>query len=103
MSHLPTPLPQARTYVLELSMDASIDQALPTRRCEGCGAATWEANLACHACRRAAPPCPASGYPVTPDQRVAAPGGGARRDDWNAWVGKFGTDPATGAPASQLY
>lgn len=48
--------------------------------------------------------CVVSGYPVPPSERVVPKGGAAaRRNDWNAWVGAFGTDPLSGLPATPLY
>jgi len=49
--------------------------------------------------------CVVSGYPVVPgaDRVVSKTGRSARREDWNAWVGAFGTDPETGLPATPLY
>ncbi|KAF8062969.1 IFT172 [Scenedesmus sp. PABB004] len=99
---------EARNYVLEVSMDARVAQALPTRRCARCAVDTFEANLACHACGEAWPACVVTGYPVPPGEAVAPPGRAcaglvARRDDWNAWVGALRADPVTGAPASPLH
>jgi hypothetical protein len=95
---------QARNYVLEVSMDQQVEQSLSTRPCEHCGVDTYEANLACHACQAHWEPCAVSGYPVPPGERVVLCGNtAARRDDWNAWVNKFHTDPMTGAPATPLY
>jgi hypothetical protein len=95
---------QARNYVLEVSMDQQVEQSLSTRPCEHCGVDTYEANLTCHACQAHWEPCAVSGYPVPPGERVVPRGNtAARRDDWNAWVNKFHTDPMTGAPATPLY
>ncbi|GBF87714.1 intraflagellar transport protein [Raphidocelis subcapitata] len=95
---------EVRNYVLELSMGARAEQRLATRPCDGCGAECCEAALSCTACGRSWEACAVSGYPVGPSERVAAKSGlPARRDDWNAWVGAFGTDPVTGLPAAPMY
>ena len=101
---LPAATPQARNYVLEVSMDQQVEQTLATRACEHCGVDTYEANLTCHSCRAHWDACAVSGYPVEPGERVVPSNNmAARRDDWNAWVNKFHTDPFTGAPAAPLY
>ncbi|KAI8469208.1 MAG: intraflagellar protein IFT172 [Monoraphidium minutum] len=95
---------EARNYVLELSMDRRVEQALGTVGCGACGADTYEANLSCHACGHRWEACAVSGYPVHQAERVVSKGGlPARRDDWNAWVAAFGTDPVTGIAATPLY
>ncbi|WIA40104.1 hypothetical protein OEZ86_013511 [Tetradesmus obliquus] len=95
---------EARNYVLEVSMDQAVEQSLSTRPCEHCGVDTYEAALTCHACGAHWEPCAVSGYPVPPGEKVVPRGNtAARKDDWNAWVNKFHTDPVTGAPATPLY
>lgn len=95
---------QVRNYVLELSMDQTVSQALVTKACEHCGADTYEANLTCHSCKHTWDMCAVSGYPVGPHERVVSRSNlPARREDWNAWVQKFGADPVTGAAATPLY
>ncbi|KIZ07626.1 Intraflagellar transport protein [Monoraphidium neglectum] len=85
-------------------MDRRVEQQLGSHPCDACGADTYEANLSCHACGHGWEACAVSGYPVHPSERVAPKGGlAARRDDWNAWVGAFGTDPVTGLAATPLY
>jgi hypothetical protein len=67
------------------------------RVCDGCGRDTYVAALTCHRCASTADACVVTGYPVPAGERVTAGAGRpARREDWNAWTGKFGTDPWTG-------
>lgn len=85
-------------------MDQQVEQSLSSRPCEHCGVDTYEANLTCHSCKAQWQPCAVSGYPVPPTELVAPRGNiAARRDDWNAWVNKFHTDPMTDTPATPLY
>lgn len=96
--------PQARNFVLEVSMDQTVEQALSTMECEHCGVDTFEANLTCHSCRQAWDPCVVSGYPMRQRERLVPRGNmAARREDWNNWVAKFRTDPLTGTPATPMY
>lgn len=100
---------EARNFVLEVSMDAAVEQQLSTRPCDRCGAPCYEANLSCPSCKHRWEPCCVSGYPVLPAQRIEVQPGTAQqasvanREDWNAWVGKTGTDPLTGAAATARY
>lgn len=95
---------QARNYVLEVSMDASVEQALGSCSCEQCGVDTYEANLTCHSCKQHWEPCVVSGYPVRPSERLVPRSNmAARRDDWNLWVTRFHTDPMTGGAAAAMY
>lgn len=98
-----TPL-QARNFVLELSMDQQVEQVLGTRTCEHCGIDTYEASLTCHSCKHKWEACAVSGYSVPPLEKVVAKSNlPARRDDWNAWVSRFQTDPITGTAATPVY
>lgn len=95
---------QARNFVLEVSMDQTVEQALGIVECEACGADTFEANLTCHSCKQTWDACVVSGYPVRSRERLVPRNNMAtQRDDWNVWVGKFGTDPMTGTPATPMY
>ena len=85
-------------------MEQQVQQALSTRSCEHCGVDTYEANLTCHSCKHKLEACAVSGYPVPPLERVVTKSNMvARREDWNAWVQKFSSDPVTGAAATPLY
>lgn len=86
-------------------MDASLEQALGTAPCEHCGADTYEAALACPSCGGAWEPCVVSGYPTRAAERLVLPRSNmsARRADWNAWVGRFKSDPITGASAAPMF
>lgn len=96
-----------RNFVLELSMDTSVDQSLALRNCEQCGTDTYEANLTCHACKHKWEPCAVSGYPVLAHEKVVSKTNGydvvAIRDCWNQWVTTFHTCPVTGGPAAPMY
>jgi len=95
---------KARNFVLEVSMDQTVEQVLGTMECDQCGVDTFEANLTCHSCKQAWEPCIVSGYPVRPRERlVPRNNAAARRDDWNLWVNKFHTDPMTATPAAPMY
>ena len=50
-----------RDWVLTMSVDADIDQTLPTRDCDNCGTHIYEASLSCHSCRTQYPSCIVSG------------------------------------------
>ena len=50
-----------RDWVLTLSVDAEVDQTLPTRSCDNCGTDIYEAALACHNCHTQYPSCIVSG------------------------------------------
>ena len=95
---------QARNFVLEVSMDQTVEQSLRTVQCEQCGVDTFEANLTCHSCKQSWEPCLVSGYPVQQRERlVPRNNAAARRDEWNVWVNKFHADPMTGTPAAPMY
>jgi hypothetical protein len=84
-----------------------VEQTLTMRACDHCGAQTYDGSLSCHACKHQWEACMASGYPILSGERVVNGSGAgavvAKRDDWNAWVNKFGTCPVTGEPAVQMY
>ncbi len=95
-----------RDWVLAISMDTAVDQSLSRRTCDHCGAATYEANLACHNCKTARAACAVTGYPIPPGELVSAKGNPnvvARRDDFNTYVSKFKTDPIAGTVQNPIY
>ena len=94
---------EVRDWVLALSMDQDVDQTLSTRRCGGCGSDVHVASLKCGRCGSACEACVVTGYPVAAKERVTHEGRPARREDWNRWVNKFGTDPWSGEHATPKY
>ncbi len=46
----PCPHLQARSFVLEVSMEPDVEQVLGSTTCERCGVEIYEAGLQCHAC-----------------------------------------------------
>ncbi|GAX77698.1 hypothetical protein CEUSTIGMA_g5141.t1 [Chlamydomonas eustigma] len=96
-----------RNFILELSMDQSVEQVLSNRRCDQCGTATYEANLTCHNCKNKLEPCSVSGYPVASYDLVVSKQNGldviAIRDRWNQWVTAFRTCPVTEGAATPMY
>eukprot|EP00955_Chlamydomonas_euryale_P116459 366417-Chlamydomonas_euryale.AAC.27 len=96
-----------RDYILELSMDQTVEQVLSTRRCEQCGSETYEANLTCHSCKATLEPCSVSGYPTASYDKVVSTQNGldvvAIRENWNLWATTFNSCPVTGGGASPMY
>mmetsp|Transcript_26109 Transcript_26109/g.57041 ORF Transcript_26109/g.57041 Transcript_26109/m.57041 type:complete len:1764 (+) Transcript_26109:195-5486(+) len=96
-----------RNFVLEISMDQQVEQALSLRTCEQCGTETYEANLTCHHCKHKWEPCAVSGYPVQAHEKVVSKQNGydvlAIRDHWNQWVTSFHTCPVTNGAATPMY
>ena len=94
---------EVRDWVLTLSMDQQVDQALSVRTCANCGVDTYEAGLKCHSCHSRSESCVVTGYPIPPGEHVSPTGRAACRSDWNLYVGEFGRCPYTGAAQSPAY
>jgi len=92
---------EVRDWVLQLSMDNSVEPTLDMRNCESCGTSIYAASCSCHNCGHNAKPCIITGYPVLRDsvncKSCSMP---ANRDDWNSYVVKCKTCPWCGAVAN---
>ena len=80
---------QIRDWVLEINMDGSVGQSLPTRRCEHCGGELHECSLTCPHCRATWEPCIISGMPLVKADTVQCKicSKGAIREHWNDYIG----------------
>lgn len=96
---------EVRDWVLAVSMDAKLDQALSTRACEKCRDPIYEAGLICPKCSSQYPPCVVSGYPVPASQRVTCTSCSsiAHKQHWNAFVVKSKACPWCHAPQTPVY
>lgn len=77
-----------RDWVLEINMDGSLSQTLPTRRCEHCGGEIYECSLVCHHCQAAWEPCIITGLPLVKSNAVHCKicTKGAIREHWNDYI-----------------
>lgn len=75
---------EIRELVLGWSVSANVEQQLPTRKCDGCGKATYSAGLVCQACGARSTPCVVTGQPVSRHARVDCSNCNsvANREDW---------------------
>ena len=76
---------QIRDWVLEINMDGSVGQSLPTRRCEHCSSEIYECSLYCQHCRAQWEPCIVTGLPLVKSDCVQCKicNKGAIREHWN--------------------
>ena len=76
---------QIRDWVLEINMDGSVGQSLPTRRCEHCSGEIYECSLYCPHCRAQWEPCIVTGLPLVKSDSVQCKicNKGAIREHWN--------------------
>jgi intraflagellar transport protein 172 len=77
-----------RDWVLEINMDGSVGQSLPTRRCEQCGDDIYECSLFCQHCRIQYEPCIISGMPLVKSDAIHCKicNKGAIREHWNDYI-----------------
>lgn len=94
---------EVRDWVLTLSMDQRVDQALTLRTCDSCGVDTYSAGIRCHACQSESEMCIVTGYPILPGEHVNLTGVPACRTNWNAYVAHFKSCPWTRQPQSPMY
>ena len=94
---------EVRDWVLTLSMDQRVEQALTLRTCDNCGEDTYAAGIRCHACQSKSDMCIVTGYPILPGEHVNLTGVPACRTDWNTYVAHFKSCPWTRQPQSPIY
>lgn len=77
-----------RDWVLEINMDGSVGQSLPTRRCEQCGSDTYDCSLSCNSCQTNWEPCIITGLPLVKTNAVHCKicSKGAIREHWNDYI-----------------
>jgi intraflagellar transport protein 172 len=77
-----------RDWVLEINMDGSVGQSLPTRRCDQCGSDTYECSLTCNSCQTQWEPCIITGLPLVKSNAVHCKicNKGAIREHWNDYI-----------------
>jgi len=79
---------QIRDWVLEIKVDDSVGQNLPTCRCEHCGAEKYECSLTCQSCDAQWEPCIVTGLPLVKTNAVSCKicNKGAIREHWNDYI-----------------
>jgi len=79
---------QIRDWVLEINMDGSVGQSLPTRRCDNCGGEIYECSLSCQHCSAQWEPCIITGLPLVKTNAVHCKicNKGAIREHWNDYI-----------------
>jgi intraflagellar transport protein 172 len=89
---------EVKDWVLAISMDRKVEQALAQRPCFACGAQIFEGALACPGCRAQFPSCVVTGYPIPASQLATCQGCGSKalKPAWNAVVGKTKSCPWCG-------
>mmetsp|Transcript_43825 Transcript_43825/g.127597 ORF Transcript_43825/g.127597 Transcript_43825/m.127597 type:complete len:803 (-) Transcript_43825:142-2550(-) len=99
------PLEDIREWVLQKSMDQSVQAKLDTRPCDKCRTETYVANMTCQSCQTKYEPCVVTGYPVTKKSRVECTNCkcASNKDDWNMWVQFFKTCPWCTAPQNAQF
>jgi intraflagellar transport protein 172 len=77
-----------RDWVLEINMDGTVGQSLPSRRCEHCGGECYGCSLSCTHCRAAWEPCIITGLPLVKSNAVHCKicNKGAIREHWNDYI-----------------
>jgi len=81
---------QIRDWVLEINMDGSVGNQLPTRTCEFCNYdGLYEGSLSCPQCKSTWEPCVISGYPLQKAHAIHCKfcNMGAIREYWNDFIG----------------
>lgn len=80
---------QIRDWVLEMTtMDETVGNQLPQRRCEHCGAEVYECSLVCNSCKSQWEPCIITGLPLVKTNAVNCKicMRGAIREHWNDYI-----------------
>ena len=85
-----------RNWVLSIALELpNLQQELPMRVCDTCGADVFTGSLLCTSCKTELPPCAVTGFPVLPSASVKCTECGcvANREDWNLFVETVGQCP----------
>jgi intraflagellar transport protein 172 len=95
---------EMRDWVLQVSVDKSVEQKLSTRPCDNCKLDIYVSSLECKGCKCKYEPCAVTGYPVLRSEKVTCRtcGCSANREDWNSWIACFKTCPWCGMAANPV-
>ena len=88
----------AKQWVLEMTIEGSVEPQLPTSPCSKCGRQIYSANLSCPYCKAHFEFCHITGMPVINETKCTACGATANRADWGLYISKTGRCPCCDAP-----
>lgn len=94
-----------RSWVLQSSLDTSMNQTLSTRPCDNCAVELYEASTICYQCKNTYDCCIVTGYPVLRNSKINCTSCGkpANREDWNKWVVKCKVCPWCNSTQTPSY
>ena len=95
---------EVRDWVLQVSMNNSVEQVLDTRHCVKCSESVYSASLTCPSCRTQSDPDILTGFPIT-DKLVTCQSCSSKSSkvSWNALVATTAECPWCLAPAKPIY
>eukprot|EP01116_Phalansterium_solitarium_P017851 TRINITY_DN4518_c0_g1_i1.p1 TRINITY_DN4518_c0_g1~~TRINITY_DN4518_c0_g1_i1.p1 ORF type:complete len:1449 (+),score=743.80 TRINITY_DN4518_c0_g1_i1:1439-5785(+) len=94
-----------RSWVLQSSLDTSMNQTLSTRPCDNCAVELYEASSLCYQCKNSYDCCIVTGYPVLRNSKISCTSCAkpANREDWNKYVLKLKVCPWCNSSQTPAY
>mmetsp|Transcript_14630 Transcript_14630/g.34407 ORF Transcript_14630/g.34407 Transcript_14630/m.34407 type:complete len:179 (+) Transcript_14630:247-783(+) len=94
-----------KEWVLEVSLDQSVDPQLENRPCEKCNTPIYVGSVSCFSCHNASPSCVVTGYPVLRTTKVNCRGCGraANKEEWNRYLVTMSACPWCGVTDSPVF
>eukprot|EP01116_Phalansterium_solitarium_P017861 TRINITY_DN4518_c0_g2_i1.p1 TRINITY_DN4518_c0_g2~~TRINITY_DN4518_c0_g2_i1.p1 ORF type:complete len:240 (+),score=106.90 TRINITY_DN4518_c0_g2_i1:1319-2038(+) len=94
-----------RSWVLQASLNASMDRMLATRPCDNCAVELYEAASTCYQCKNMYDCCVVTGYPVLRNSKISCTSCAkpANREDWNKYVLKLKVCPWCNSSQTPAY